>query len=74
VAPIAFRAGAALSPDHPGLGVAAVATLGYVGFLLGPAFVGLLAEAGGLRWSFGGVAACLAGAMLAARWLGPGPR
>jgi MFS family permease len=68
VVPIAFRAGAALSPDAPGTGVAAVSTLGYVGFLLGPALVGLTADAAGLRWSFVAISAgLLAVALVAGR-------
>lgn len=58
-APVTFRLAGRLSPGSPGVGVAAVATPGYLGFLLGPALMGLLAEVGGLRLSF----AVLAGSM-----------
>jgi hypothetical protein len=44
-APVALRLGAAAEPRAPG--VAAVSTLGYAGFLAGPARVGLTAEVGG---------------------------
>ena len=40
--------------------MAAVATPGYLGFLLGPPLVGLLAEAGSLRLSFAALAASMA--------------
>ena len=59
IVPLAFRIAGKLSPDAPGVGVAAVSTLGYAGFLLGPPLVGLVAEASSLRWSLGAVAALL---------------
>lgn len=59
IVPIAFRMAGRLSPASPGVGVAAVSTLGYAGFLLGPALVGLVAEASSLRWSFAAVAGLL---------------
>jgi hypothetical protein len=42
--------------------VAAVSTLGYVGFLLGPALVGLAAEAASLAAAFAAIAVLLVGA------------
>lgn len=74
VVPIVFRAGAEFSPRAPGIGVAAVSTFGYVGFLLGPALVGLVAEAAGLRWSFVGIAAGLTVVAVLARGLRAGVR
>jgi MFS family permease len=62
VVPVAFRAAARLSPRAPGAGVAAVSTLGYVGFLLGPALVGLAAEAASLAAAFAAIAVLLVGA------------
>lgn len=59
IVPLAFRIAGKLSPDAPGVGVAAVSTLGYAGFLLGPPLVGLVAEASSLRWSLGAVAGLL---------------
>ena len=59
IVPIAFRLGGQMSPDAPGVGVASVSTLGYVGFLAGPALIGLVADATSLRVSFGAVAATL---------------
>ncbi len=59
IVPLAFRIAGKLSPDAPGVGVAAVSTLGYAGFLLGPPLVGLVAEASSLRWSLGAVALLL---------------
>jgi MFS family permease len=49
VVPIAFRRAANLEGIAPGVGVAAVATVAYTGFLAGPPLIGLLAEAVGLR-------------------------
>ncbi|MEZ5862784.1 MAG: MFS transporter [Geminicoccaceae bacterium] len=47
--PIAFRRASNTAGIPPGTGVAAVATIGYTGFLAGPPLIGLLAEAIGLR-------------------------
>jgi MFS family permease len=52
VVPILFRLAANKSPDNPSAGVAFVAGFGYVGFLAGPAILGLVAEAFTLRASF----------------------
>ncbi len=59
IVPLAFRIAGKLSPNAPGVGVAAVSTLGYAGFLLGPPLVGLVAEASSLRLSLGAVAGLL---------------
>ncbi|MEL6639782.1 MAG: MFS transporter [Pseudomonadota bacterium] len=56
IVPIAFRIAGKLSPNAPGVGVAAVSTLGYAGFLIGPALVGLIAEVTSLRASFATIA------------------
>ena len=60
VAPVTFRLAGRLSPRAPGVGVAAVAAPGYLGFLLGPPLMGLLAEIGGLRLSFAMLAVAMA--------------
>ena len=36
----------------PGIALAAVSTIGFLGFLVGPPLIGFLAEAAGLRWAF----------------------
>jgi MFS family permease len=62
VVPALFRAGAQ-APLPPGVGIAAVASAGYLGFLAGPPALGFVAEAAGLRVSFGilvGLAAVVA--------------
>lgn len=36
----------------PGLALAAVSTIGFIGFLIGPPLIGFIAEMSSLRWSF----------------------
>jgi MFS family permease len=36
----------------PGVAIAAVSTVGFLGFLMGPPVIGFIAEAMNLRWSF----------------------
>ncbi|HEY1165974.1 MAG TPA: MFS transporter [Chitinophaga sp.] len=36
----------------PGIAIAAVSTIGFFGFLVGPPLIGFIAEAASLRWSF----------------------
>jgi fucose permease len=57
LAPILFAGGGRADPDNPGRSIAAVTTLGYSGFVLGPAIVGILAD-----WSSVGVALAIAAA------------
>ena len=59
IVPVAFRVAGRRSPHAPGVGVAAVSTLGYVGFLAGPAVIGLIADWTSLRVSLGLVAVVL---------------
>jgi MFS family permease len=47
----------------PGVAIAAVSTIGYLGFLFGPPFIGFIAQATSLRISFGLIA--LMGTMIA---------
>jgi MFS family permease len=67
VAPLVFSAAAQRSRRGPGQGIAAMATLGYSGFLLGPPVIGWLAQATSLQVALGvlvvlaGVIAALAG-------------
>lgn len=56
VVPLTFSAAARL-PDLPtGAGLAGVATLGYVGFLIGPPLIGAVADLSSLRIAIAGVA------------------
>ncbi|MEW6705113.1 MAG: MFS transporter, partial [Pseudomonadota bacterium] len=49
VAPLVFGAAARRARRGPGHGIAAMATLGYGGFLLGPPVIGWIAQASSLR-------------------------
>ncbi|MHA6626651.1 MFS transporter [Pseudonocardia sichuanensis] len=49
VVPVAWSVAARKEPEAPGRAIAAVATCGYLGFLVGPVLVGALASAVGLR-------------------------
>ena len=53
VAPVLFAGGGRLEPDAPGRGIAAVTTLGYSGFLAGPAVIGLAAQITNLPLALG---------------------
>ena len=64
VAPVAFSLAGDLAPDRVAAASAVLTTLGYVGFLIGPALVGGLAEWTGLRLALG--AAGLGGLAIAA--------
>ena len=59
VAPIVFSAAGRLPDLAPGIGIAAVSTAGYCGFLAGPPLIGLVAEASGLPFALGLVAAAV---------------
>ncbi len=54
--PLAFSAAGRVSGVQPGVALASVATLGYLGFLAGPPVIGLIAHATSLRVSFALVA------------------
>ena len=56
IAPIVFSAAGRLPELAPGIGIAAVSTAGYCGFLAGPPLIGLVAEASGLPVGLGLVA------------------
>ena len=57
VVPILFSAAGRVPGTAPGVGIAAVATTGYFGFLVGPPVIGMLADVTGLRAALGIVAA-----------------
>ena len=65
--PVLFGAAGRLPGEPPATAIAAVATLGYTGFLAGPPFVGLVAEATSLATALGLVALACAVPGLAAR-------
>jgi predicted MFS family arabinose efflux permease len=53
IMPTALRVAGRLSPHAPGIGVAAASSFATIGFLVGPALIGFIAEISGLRTSFG---------------------
>ncbi|MBX0291485.1 MFS transporter [Hymenobacter sp. HSC-4F20] len=53
VIPMVFGMAGRSAALSSGSAIAAVSTVGYVGFLLVPPVVGFIAESAGLRWSFG---------------------
>jgi MFS family permease len=57
VVPIVFGAAGRLPGLAPGIGIAAVSTAGYFGFVAGPPLIGFVAEAGSLGVALGLVAA-----------------
>jgi len=64
--PILFGSAARSRPDHPGAGIAAVATTGYLGFIAGPPAIGWLADYVGLTLAMAVLAVlCLAVAIAA---------
>ena len=56
MAPVLFAAGGQADPEHAGRGMAAVVSLGYVGLIAGPAFVGFVAQATSLTLGLAAVA------------------
>lgn len=51
--PVLFSAAATVKGIAPGTGIAMVATLGYVGFLIGPPVIGFIAEEANLNYGLG---------------------
>jgi hypothetical protein len=73
VVPVVFRIAGTL-PDHPSaVGIAAVSTLGYAGFLAGPPIVGALAEIISLPAGLAAVAVLTGSVSLVAARLVPRP-
>jgi MFS family permease len=63
VVPLVYSAAGRSRVLSPGVALAAVSTIGYLGFLFGPPFIGFIAQASSLRVSLGLIA--LLGAMIA---------
>jgi len=72
--PLAFSAAGRVAGVQPGVALASVATLGYLGFLAGPPVIGLIAHATTLRVSFAVVAGLAAVIALLAGLLRPRTR
>jgi MFS family permease len=56
IVPVLFGGGGRLEPEAPGRGIAAVVSMGYVGFVVGPPFIGMIAQSAGLTVALGIVA------------------
>ncbi|HVS96128.1 MAG TPA: MFS transporter [Puia sp.] len=56
VVPLVYSAAGRSKVLSPGVALAAVSTIGYLGFLFGPPFIGFIAQASGLRVSLGLIA------------------
>jgi hypothetical protein len=59
IVPVMFGAAGRLPGTSPGIAIATVTTLGYVGLLCGPAVVGFVAHASSLPLALAGVGAML---------------
>ena len=56
VVPLVYSSAGRSKKLSPGVALAAVSTIGYLGFLLGPPCIGFIAQASSLKWSLGLVA------------------
>jgi hypothetical protein len=74
VVPVLFRAAGSTPGVPAGVGIAAVSTIGWLGFLAGPAAIGLAAGAVGLRAALVIVVVATTGVALLARSASPRPR
>jgi MFS family permease len=52
VVPMVYALAGRSTSMSPGLALAAVSTISFVGFLIGPPVIGFIAQLAGLRWSF----------------------
>lgn len=63
VVPLVFSIAGKSATLSSGAAIASISTIGYLGFLIVPPFVGFVAQAAGLQWSFG-LIALLGGLMI----------
>ena len=52
VVPLVYSAAGKSKTMSPGMALASISTIGFIGFLLGPPLIGTIAEYSSLRWSF----------------------
>lgn len=71
--PLVFSAAGSIPGVSPGMGLASVATLGYLGFLVGPPLIGLVSQATSLRVGFALTAGLAVVIILLAGLLRPQP-
>lgn len=69
VVPILFSSSGRMGAASPGFALTIVTTLGYVGSLLGPAFIGFLAQATSLNFAFASIAFLLTAVGLTGRFV-----
>jgi HAD superfamily hydrolase (TIGR01509 family) len=74
VVPVLFRAAGSTAGVSAGVGVAAVSTIGWLGFLAGPPAIGLVADAVGLRTALALVVTAILALALLARSADPSRR
>ncbi len=67
IVPILFSASGRLPATSPSYALAIVTTVGYIGMLVGPAFIGFVAEAMTLSFALGGISLLLMGVGLSGR-------
>jgi len=53
IVPLVFQIAGRSTKLNSGVALASISSIGYLGFLLIPPFVGYVAQIAGLRWSFG---------------------
>jgi HAD superfamily hydrolase (TIGR01509 family) len=71
IVPVLFRAAGSTPGVTAGAGIAAVSTIGWLGFLAGPPTIGLVADSVGLRTALGIVVASIAIVAVLGRSAGP---
>ena len=57
VVPMVYALAGKSKTMSPGVALAAVSTISFIGFLVGPPVIGFIAQLAGMRWSFALVAA-----------------
>ncbi|MEI6265048.1 MAG: MFS transporter [Sphingobacteriia bacterium] len=68
VVPLVYSQAGKSTKLSPGMALAAVSSIGFLGFLVGPPIIGFIAEAFGLQWSFTLIALLGLGTTLLARF------
>jgi predicted MFS family arabinose efflux permease len=74
IVPILFSSAGRTLPSLPGTALTFVTTCGYIGGLLGPAFIGFLAQSTNLAFALGSLAFCLTAVGIGSRVIFSRPR
>jgi MFS family permease len=56
IVPLVYGLAGKSKTMRPGVALAAVSSIGFLGFLFGPPFIGFIAQIASLRWSFAVIA------------------